>query len=258
MNIRPHDTINPDLLECFHSLRDATPAEGATRQAQRRLQQALARRAAPGRRWIGRFAAVAATACLVLALSLVLLPGDRNGQAFAQVQQHFQSFGTLSMRINQHAAGATQAIEVLMSQEGGVRVDVGDEVSVVVDPVSGEALTLLHSQRQALRFPVPQQDLPGMQEAMGWLQDIRDFQGEADRLAEPRMIEGTEAWGWALEIDGVSVLLWARADGLPLEMVVDSGGDALLDMRFSFDQPVDAGRLRIEFPPGYKVILRRD
>ncbi|MBX3724902.1 MAG: hypothetical protein KF823_03190 [Xanthomonadales bacterium] len=246
------------LARATAALRDGTPPDGAADTAQQRLLARLAARPARQARPIrGGLWALAGTACLVLALALLGLPGGGNGQAFAAVQRHLSDFQALRMRIDQPRGSfgtAGQNVQVAMLRSGPIRVDVEGEVSVVVDPVAGQALTLLHGPRQALQFPLPVQDLLGDIDPMAWIAEIRDYQGLADRLPEPRLIGGRTAWGWALEVDGTRVLLWATEDGLPLELTVD--GQSLVDIGFEFDPPggLDPALFSMAVPPGYAVL----
>ena len=62
-------------------------------------------------------------------------------------------------------------------------------------------------------------DTPATKEdAIAWLEDIRDFQGEATGFAaRPRIIDAA-AYGWELQSGAGDIVLWATEDGLPLEM----------------------------------------
>lgn len=249
--------LDPRLARAATALCASAPDAGTGDRAQQRLLARLAARPARTRRPLhGGLWALAGSACLVLALALLVLPGNGNGHAFAAVQRHLADFQALRMRIDQPGAGdlAGQSVQVAMLRSGQVRVDVEGEVSVVVDPVAGQALTLLHGTRQALRFPLPVQDLLGDIDPMAWIAEIRDYQGLADRLPEPRQIGGRTAWGWALEVDGSRVLLWATEEGLPLELTVD--GHSLVDIGFEFDPPggLDPALFSMAVPPGYAML----
>lgn len=257
MTALDHSEPDARLARASAALRDGMPPYGAADTAQQRLLARLAARPArPARPVRGGLWALAGTACLVLALALLGLPGGGNGQAFAAVQRHLADFQALRMRVEQQGAGgvAGQRVQVAMLRGGPIRVDVEGEVSVVVDPVAGQALTLLHGTRQALQFPLPVQDLLGDIDPMAWIAEIRDYQGLADRLPEPRLIGGRTAWGWALEVDGTRVLLWATEEGLPLELTVD--GHSLVDIGFEFDPPggLDPALFSMAVPPGYAML----
>lgn len=249
--------LDARLARATVALRDHAPDEGSSAAAQQRLMARLAGRTVrPQRSLRAGLWALAGSACLVLALVLLVLPGNGNGHAFAAVQRHLADFQALRMRIDQPGAhgSAGQSVQVAMLRSGQVRVDVEGEVSVVVDPVAGQALTLLHGSRQALQFPVPLQDLLGELDPMAWISEIRDYQGLADRLPEPRVIDGRTAWGWALEVDGTRVLLWATEEGLPLELTVD--GQALVDIGFEFDPEggLDPALFSMAVPAGYTML----
>lgn len=259
--------LHPRLAAAVATLRNDQPDAVGIDAAQHRLQARLQRR--PGHRaspW-GRLLAVAGTACAVIALSLLTLPGGGNGQAFANVQRHFADFETLVMRIDQEVAGTpAQRIQVAMARAGNVRVDIAQNVSVVVDPVAGQTLTLMHEARQALRMPLPMPvgELLGEDNPMAWIEDIREFQGRAERLPEPRVIDGRTAWAWVLEIDGTRCLLWATADGLPLRLTVDSDGAGIgatqlvaIAFDFDFDPALQPALFDTEVPAGYELLPGR-
>jgi AcrR family transcriptional regulator len=256
--------LPPRLAAAVAAARADQPGAAGIDAAQQRLQARLANR--PRRRasaW-GRLLAVAGTACAVLALSLLTLVGGGNGEAFATVQRHFADFDTLVMRIDQRSAGApAQRLEVAMTQGGDVRVDVADQLSVVFDAAAGMSLTLLHEPRQALLIPMPalSEGLLGDDNPMAWIEEIRQFQGQAMRQPDPQVIDGQTAWAWVLEIEGTRCLLWATADGLPLQLTVDSDGGAtgvvqLVDIAFDFrfDPALRPDLFGTQVPPGYELL----
>lgn len=250
MNAPQTPQLMPGLVAGVEALREVQPGQAELELGQQRLHAALAHRSGRRRSAMGWIAAVATTACAVVALSLVAVLGDGNGVAFANVQRHFADFQTLVMRIDERGKGRSeQNIVVAMTQAGMIRVDVGTELSVVVDSAAGQTLTLMHESRQALRFDIPGMALPGMADALGWIEEIRDYQGLAERLPDPRTINGRTAWGWALDVADVQVLLWATDDGLPLELSVNEG--RLIDIGFDFDPPVDPEFFSLATPDGY-------
>lgn len=229
----------------------ATPADAAV-AAQRRLEARLQRRVRPadtgGLRWLAVAATLAMAATILIAVPFL----SDSSHAFAAVRDHFRNFETLSMRIEQSFGGKPlQTSRVLVDAAGRVRTDVGDQVSVIVDAPRGQVLTLLHGPRRAMRMPLPEMaDSPGA--ALDWLEEIRAFRGKAERLEETRTIDGRQALGWALDVDGTRLTLWADHDGLPLAME-QGGGGLQLRYRFAFDVPVPPGSLSADVPPGYTL-----
>lgn len=259
-----NESLPPRLAAAVAAVRadqpDAAGVDAAQQRLQVRLDHRARRRAGP---W-GRLLAVAGTACAVLALSMLTLVGGGNGEAFAMVQRHFADFDTLVMRIDQHSTGApAQRLEVAMTQAGDVRVDIADQLSVVFDAAAGMSLTLLHEPRQALRVPMPalSDALLGDDNPMAWIEDIREFQGKAVRQPDPRVIDGQTAWAWVLEIGGTRCLLWATADGLPLQLTLDSdGADGAvaqlvdIDFDFQFDPALRPDLFGTDVPAGYELL----
>ena len=234
--------------------------EAAVRAAQRKLEDAVARRMsgqAPrtkGARQTGWLAAAASAAVAVFALLwLPLHPAP----AFAAVQKHFRDFQTLRFVIDQRVDGQP-AIQtrVQATRSGNVRTEVGDDIVVIVNSAEARVLTLIRSSRVAivspLARPVEEED------ALKWLKDIREFQGVAQALPEPRMIQGKKAYGWRLETQGIDLVLWATAEGLPLQMVMNPAAQLQLDFSFEFDVALAPESFSTQVPAGYEVGAHED
>jgi hypothetical protein len=255
MNGRFDQELSQPLAQQVEAAR-AVP-ETHVAAAQVALQARLARAAAPRSRttvrWLG--AALTAAAALAIVLALPFLP--QSEPAFAAVRRHFVEFGTLSMQVEQFFGDRPlQTSRVLLDAQGRVRVDVGEQLSLVLDRARGQMLMLLHGPRLARQMPLPV--LPP--EAAGpvdVLQQIREFQGKARRLPQTRMIEGREAHGWELALPSTTLVLWADAQGLPLAMEQDSGG-LQLRFRFEFEPALAPGQLETSVPPGYTLATADD
>lgn len=223
-------------------------------EAQARLLQRLASypAARPRRARLFAFAAAAALAAVVL-LGLPLLRDE--GQAFAAVQQHFRGFRTLAMTIEQRMGDTPlPRTRVWLDAAGRVRTDVGEQISVIVDPGAGRVVSLLHSEKQGTEVSLPVQAAPASGDALAWLEEIRRFQGEARRLPEPRRIAGLVAHGWELPVGDQRLVLWATEEGLPLAMEHAVPGGLRLDYAFEFDVALPAGYLDAVLPAGYERI----
>lgn len=233
---------------------DAVP-EAAIDNAQARLtarlQQARRPARAPARAWW----AVTATAVLAIAVIIAGPMLSGGGDAFAAVQAHFQRFNTLSMTITQRYNGQPlQTSHSIVDARGVVRTDVGDQLSVIVDAPRGRVLTLLHAPRQAMIATIPK-NKPAADDALSWLDDIRNFKGQATPLPDTRIIDGRTAHGWTLQAGGTTMELWADADGLPLAMRQLDGGGLEIDYRFKFDRPIAPGLLSSDVPAGYAPVV---
>ncbi|MFY2763164.1 hypothetical protein [Arenimonas sp. MALMAid1274] len=246
-----HDAeLSPALARHVQAAADVP--QDATDRAQLRLQQALrqpVRRPARARGWWA--ATASAAVALVLVLGLPLMSGGSD--AFAAVQARLRNFQTLSLDIRQwHQDDLISTSRTRMDARGRLRTDVGAQLSVVVDPVRGRVLTLLHDSRQAIVSPV--QASGSARESTDWLQELREFQGQATPLPGSRMIDGRPARGWALEIKGQRMEIWADADGWPLQMQLGAPGGIRIDYRLTFDDPIAPGVLDSEVPPGYALV----
>ena len=153
---------------------------------------------------------------------------------------------TITQRYNGQPLQTSHSI---VDARGVVRTDVGDQLSVIVDAPHGRVLTLLHAPRQAMIATIPK-DKPADDEALSWLDDVRDFKGQATPLPDTRIIDGRTARGWSLQASGTTMELWADADGLPLAMRQLGGGGLKIDYRFEFDRPIALGLLSSDVPTG--------
>lgn len=263
--------LSRTLAACVDAAGSAPPSEQVD-QAQNRLMAQLRQAPAPARpdrhsgaatasgaesspplraRWLAA-ASMAALAIIVIAIPLLTQQGD----AFAAVQAHFRNFQTLSMRVEQRWDGQMlQTSNMVVDANGVLRTDIGDDLSVIVDPVRGRILTLLHGPKRAMLAPLTQAET-NPEPALDLLAEIREFKGEAKPLAATRTIDGRVAHGWALEINGGQLVLWADKTGLPLAMEMETGGSGRLDIqyRFRFDAPVSPGYLSSDVPPGYRIV----
>ncbi|MBP6596241.1 MAG: hypothetical protein KA196_01885 [Arenimonas sp.] len=240
------------LAEAVAALPEAPDA--AVDAAQLRLTARLAR-AAPAkgplaRRWLAVAASAAAALVLVVALPLVSGRSD----AFAAAQQHLRSFQRLAMDVTQRYNGdIVQTSRTVVDAKGVLRTDVGTQLSVIVDPPKGRVLTLLHEPREAMLVAfAPAPGAPA--DPLQWLQDVRDFQGQATALAETRIIDGQAARGWRLDVRGNAMELWTDRDGLPLSLRMQAGAGLQIDYRFEFEPDVPEGVLSSAIPAGYTQV----
>lgn len=251
MNASNEEKLSPRLADAVQAAQHVPAA--AVDAAQRRLAdtlQAQPRRERPApRRWLA--AGFAAMAAVALAIGLPFLSGS--GDAFAAVQAHFRQFRTLQMDVTQRLGGQVmQTSRTRVNAAGATRTDIGDSLSIVVDPARGRLLTLLHEPRQAVVAAIaPHAAATGND--IAWLDELRRYQGKATPLAEARTIDGQPAQGWRLDLGGHATEIWADADGLPLEMRMLGGGLAI-DYRFAFDVDVAPDVFDTAVPAGYTPV----
>jgi hypothetical protein len=227
--------------------------ESAVAAAQQRLSERLAQAAPVSARRTPRWLVAAATAAaaLVLVVALPLLSGGSD--AFAAAQQHLRSFQRLAMDVTQRYNGEVlQTSRTVVNAQGLLRTDVGTQLSVIVDPPRGRVLTLLHDSRDALLVPIEPSNAAA--DPLQWLQDIRDFQGQAVRLPQARQINGVAAQGWRLDVQGTQLDLWTDPQGLPLSLQMLDGAGLQIDYRFEFEPELPEGLLSSEIPAGYTVL----
>lgn len=255
MNDPSEAPLSPALTGAVHAAR-AVPA-AAVDAAQLRLSAALQgrsrrTRSAP-RRWA--VAGLAAMAALVLAIGLPLLVG--RGDAFAAVQAHFRQFRTLQLDVVQrHGGDVHMTSRTRVDANGATRTDVGESLSVIVDPARGRVLTLLHEQRQAAVSAITPQAAATGQD-IAWLDRLRRYDGKVVALGQTRTIDGQPAQGWSLDLGGDTAEIWAAADGLPLEMRLHGGG-LQIDYRFAFDVAFAPDVFDTAVPAGYALMQADD
>ena len=238
------------------------PDAATVTEAQRKLDaleaQWLASRtnhrpARPARGWLAAGASAAAAAVALLWLPL----GSAPALAFAQVQEHFRDFRTLRFDVEQRMNGKSlMKSRIHVTRDGNVRTDVGDLISVIVNSSEHRVMTLHHPAHVATLAPLAAPATAD--DAMAWLQEIRDFQGEARALPQPRMIGHQKAHGWELETAAGKIVLWATDDGLPLEMTIGGSAAMQLDFDFEFDLAIPAQMFSTAIPAGYSLASAED
>jgi hypothetical protein len=235
------------------------PDAAVVQDAQRKLEARIAA-AAPRRRpkmRAGGWLAAAASALAAVAAFIWLPLAPVPALAFSAVQAHFRDFQTLRFEIDQRVQGRSimkSRISVLAN--GSVRAEVGEDVVVVVNTQEKQVLTLTKPARMAVVFPL---DKAGTKEdALAWLDEVRNFQGKAGRLSGTRMIRGERAYGWKLPLQQGSIVLWANDAGLPLEMQLDQGPSIQLSFRFEFEPELPAELFATTVPAGYNLAPTED
>ena len=226
-------------------------------EAQRKLDALVASRVAanavdrPARRTRGWLAAGASAAAAAVAL-LWLPLGSTPALAFAQVQQHFRDFRALRFDVEQRMNGKVlMKSRVHVTRGGNVRTDVGDLISVIVNSSEGRVMTLHHPAHVATLAPLL---VPATSDdAMAWLKDIREFQGEAKALPQTRMIGLQRVHGWELQSAAGKIVLWATDEGLPLEMTLGGNTPVQLSFDFEFDPALPTEMFSTEIPAGYSL-----
>jgi hypothetical protein len=252
---RHQHELSAPLAQLLQSV--AAVPEAATAAAQERLLTRLPQAsvsARPARRaWLLAAASGVAT---VLTLALLPLFSEAAG-AFAAVQTRLRNFNTMVLQVTQRAQGKiVQSSTITVDALGVVRTDIGQELSVIVDPPRGRVLTLLHQPKQALVSTIAissaQSDSNG---ALSWLDDVRNFQGKATAIATPRLIDGRKAYGWTLPARGSQLELWVDAQGWPVSMHMAGAAQMDIDYRFAFDRALPANTLSSEPPAGYTMVV---
>lgn len=251
------------LDRTFETLAMREPPADMVNAAQQRLEAAVsarvgARHAPQARRRVGGWLAAAASAAAAAVLVVVFMPlTSTPALAFSVVQEHFQDFHTLQFDMTQEVAGQSGLVtHVAITRDGNLRTDVGSDLSVIVNTSQGRVLTLIHPEHVGLESPIGAGKSDG--DSMRWLDDIRKFQGAAERLPEPRTIDGRRAYGWKLRTGNMDITLWATEGGLPLEMQMTGEQQMRFEFHFVFDAPLPDEMFSTALPAGYSRAPRED
>ncbi|ALN55869.1 hypothetical protein GLE_0511 [Lysobacter enzymogenes] len=254
MNRHDHELSAP-LADAVRAAQ-AAPADAADAAQARLLERLRAQpRPADGARRpaLPRWLAAGAVAALavIAVLAVPLLPGG--GDAFAAVQQRLREAAVLDLRVIQRIDGQVlQTSRTVVDRRGVLRTDVGAQLSVIVDPPRRRVLTLLHDSREARVAPLSAQAAAAAGD-LGWLRELRDFQGRAERLPDQRDRDGRTVQRWSLRLGGTPAEMWADAAGLPLRLRRAGPSGLRIDYRFTLDPPLAPGWLSSEPPPGYAL-----
>jgi outer membrane lipoprotein-sorting protein len=234
------------------------PDEAMVEAAQRKLEALIRTEVATRRptRRIGGWLAAAVSAGVVV-MALVWLPlASTPAVAFAQVQEHFRDFRTMRFDMTQRMNGEVMLkTRVNLTRDGKVRTDVGTDLTVIVNPAEQRMSTLIHPEHMAVVTPFKASGEPS--EDLDWLKDIRDFQGQAKQLPGTRVIDGQTVHGWELKVEDETLVLWATASGLPLQMEMNQA-QLQLDFRFEFDPPLAPELFSTAIPAGYSAAPQED
>jgi outer membrane lipoprotein-sorting protein len=208
---------------------EAADVQAAQRKLEKRLAQAAPKRRSRG---VGGWLAAAASAAAVVAAALWLPLASTTALAFSDVQKHFRDYDTMRFVVEQRMNGElSMRARVSVRKDGSVRTEVGEEVVVIVNSAERRVLTLLTASHTAMVTPLP--EAPTKDDALEWMNEVREFKGAARLLPEVRTIKGREARAWELESSAGKIVLWATPEGLPLEMDIDQG--VHIDMSFDFE-----------------------
>lgn len=249
MNSIRYDQDDRFLDDCIKSVREeysATEMQSATARFRAMLPD---RAVSTGGRFM-RWAGGAVAAALLITLVPQIMPGN-GGVAFARVQSWFEDFRTVhTTTVTTQGDRELSRIETWATADGSMRLESGPVVQIF-DASAGTMHTLLPGDR-VMSMPVPMDEAAAPAASMEWVQEIRDFQGQAQRLPETRRIDGQEAVGFRLMIDGITVDLWAQPEtGRPILMELMMANDVTMRTRLAFDQalPTDVFTVPSHYQP---------
>lgn len=235
------------------------PDAASVQEAQRKLEQALAtaQPARPNKARVAGWVAAAASALVAVFAAIWLPLHPSTALAFSDVQQQLRDFSTLRFEFEQRALGRVLMTgRVSVREDGSVRTEVGEDIVTIVNMPERKILTLVKSARVATVSPIAEAGTK--EDAVSWLQEIRDFQGMARELSQTRLIQGQRAHGWELDLAEGKVVLWTNDAGLPLEMQLDQGVDLEVSFRFEFEPPLPAELFSTSLPAGYTLQATED
>jgi hypothetical protein len=195
------------------------------------------RRAARG--WLAAGASAAGAAVALLWLPL----GSTPALAFAQVQQHFPRLphAAFRRRATHEWRGRLMKSRIHVTRDGNVRTDVGDLISVIVNSSEHRVMTLHHPRTwpRWRRWCAGNSD-----DAMAWLKEIREFQGEAKAIAaDPDDRPSKGLWMGARDRRRQDRVV---GDGRWIAARDDVGGSARCSSTFEFEFDPDDSRADVQ------------
>jgi hypothetical protein len=226
------------------------PREALVTSAQQSLQGALADGESRLRRRrvrrVGGWVAAAATVLAAVSLPLALT----STSAFAKAQKHLDNFQTLGFDL-EFLSGDVLLMRghVIMTPDGNYRHTWGDILSIRNKAV-GRKVTLFSVPRMYL-----EKDVGEKNQVDHWIEliaDLRQFDGKAIKLPEPRTIRGLQATGWTLAVRNKPATLWADEDGFPLELDVQETAAGHVHYQFQYNAPITGETFDTSIPEGYR------
>jgi hypothetical protein len=209
-------------------------------QASRRLRANLSQ-ARGNKSFILKFPAlVGAVSVIFVAIFAVsfFAPGT-NGTAFAQAQEWLASFRTLQTEGTVVAGDSVSTVVAWLDESGDTRIEYLG-MTTIIKPEEGMIYFLRPDGRSFVQQITSE---PIVRNSMEFLDVIRAFRGQADLLAERRMIDGILAVGYELEVDATSSVLWVDpTDGRPLlvDAQMPDGTTTHTVLRFDLPLPENA------------------
>lgn len=251
--------LSPNLESHLRAVAGQQPDADRIDAAQQHLVDRIEKRR-PRHRMTRSMAWVGTVGAAVLVLALTLGPvftGHGDAEAFAAVQHRLRDFKTLHMTITQRANGiALPTIRSWITRAGDMRTDIGDGTSIIINVQQHAMITLLHAQHMAVRVPLDANAGKRGRKVLDWLDKIRRFKGEAQRLPGSRMIDGHLAHGWSLVTSGMHIQIWADADNVPRVISITGGVNLHQRLNMVLDQPIDPARFSTALPAGYHLAQR--
>jgi hypothetical protein len=211
---------------------DAASLDDAAQRLRNKLP--LARKSARPLFGWPSLAAAAAVAFVAISAVSFFLPGD-NGSAFAQAQQWLQSFRTLQAETTVLAGDSASTVVAWLDESGDTRVE-SLGTTTIIKPDTG-MIYIMPPDGQYFAQRISPERIVGNSTEL--LDNIRAFRGQAELLAETRVIDGISAVGYALEIDSATNVLWVDPmDGRPLLVVVQTPNGVIMRTVLRFDVPL--------------------
>lgn len=142
-----------------------------------------------------------------------LLPGS-NGTVLAQAQQWLMSFRTLQVETTVRDEDEIMDVVVWFDETGDTRIE-SRGTTTIVKP-DEDMIYVLGPDGRSFAQRIAS-DIAVVESSTGFLDIIRSFQEDGDRLAVSRLINGVSAVGYERTTDKGAIVLWVdRSDGRPL------------------------------------------
>lgn len=261
MNRQDTNHANPETLnECIDAVLAQTEDRAQSESAQRKLIARLDAEKPASREASVRWGWATAALAAVLVPLLMWLPGTNGGLAFADVQRFFTDFETMSARMTTTMGEQTiMEMDIRVDENDRARLDAGSGFSYVIDPNRSQMLQLFHGRKQAALIALNEPEAVDEIAAMDWLDEIREFQGQAELLPGAITIRGQQARAFSLNTSGLEMTLWASESGEPMRLEMSSSepaGPQAVKIRidFEFDRVLEDSLFSLTPPADYRLL----
>jgi outer membrane lipoprotein-sorting protein len=255
-----NDITEEELVRRLNRLGNVVPTPEATGHALKRVRCALAENPVPvrpARRSVAnRWAAIAAMLLVTAGLSGWLVFSPPTGRAWADVQAAMKAVHSVTFRETEQEPGQPDNVSRSWILSNGLcRMEPPNGHYIVADVAKGQILDVDPQHRSATLWRGVSNKPP-----TNFYELVKNLPGDATARPLPqKKLDGREALGFAVKVEGQEVTVWADArTRLPVRIEIDDKdsegkkiGEKIID-DLVFDKDLDVRLFSFEPPAGYK------